>query len=957
MASVSFSEFTNFHAFNASFDASCSDSFTVAHVNIRSIRKYWNELKIIVDKVQDRIDALVLTEINTGVHHFSLFKLPGFQNYFYTRQNARGGGIAIYVKEFWTVEEVEMQFTSSESIALKVFNAIHSIYLITLYRPPSSNCTTFLEELKENLKTLTTESHLCMVGDVNIDTLKNSKPVVCDYLSLLSENGIHSTIQSSTREEVLNQKLVSSCLDHVNVRTSDASVQSSVISQKLADHYFVTCRYTFFSKHHKEIQSICQVEKLDINRFDRLIKAFDWSEFMSSVDTISLYPKFIEIIKRFQMMSKTVVRIKKRKPKLPWLTSEILDAIDHKEKLWKRSRRSPTNAALKLECKIYRNRVNALLRSAKRIYFANKISNARSNPRLTWSVVNELRGSTKKNVSLTLRKHFGFDMNLTVNALNSFFACSTLSSSTAVISTPAIPSVSESAFLPLLSEFELRSYIFGFKRFRSAGVDGITVNDLCRNYDTLKDVLLVIINSILESGNIPGELKQALVVPLFKGGSPDKVSSYRPISILSCISQILEKHLLLAMSGFLEKHNIISPHQYGFVAGRGTSCLLEKFSDFLHHSFENNMFTCALFIDVAKAFDTVNHDVLLSKLQRIGFRGPFYSLIKSFLSNRTQVVCVDNIRSALACLTSGVPQGSILSPLLFNIYVNDTSSVVTTCFIHQYADDTVLFSRHLDYQRAMEMLQVDAVNLMDWFSTNKLRVNTAKTKLICFRNPLKNVNLTFPLYLHTSNCTCTDCTPIQYVDSMKYLGVHFDCDLAWGTHMSHLCQRLRTVCCFMYNIKGILPLSIKKNIIHALAYSVLRYGITVFFNCSLQWHSRIDRILKGILKSVAYHTQYSSTDNLFESLQLPSFYSLFVQTVIRRHFWESEFKIPSNPCRELRCFVPYQIPSVRTRYGESLRKHYVPSLFNDFSHSLSSITSNKQLKRKLQNVFSDITRQ
>lgn len=154
---------------------------------------------------------------------------------------------------------------------------------------------------------------------------------------------------------------------------------------------------------------------------------------------------------------------------------------------------------------------------------------------------------------------------------------------------------------------------------------------------------------------------------------------------------------------------------------------------------------------------------------------------------------------------------------------------MTTSNLFQYADDTLIFSQHLIYQRAIEMLQADVTKIMDWFLANKLRVNASKTKLICFHNPLKNVSLTSPLFLHDSSCSCDNCRPVEYVDSVKYLGLNFDCDLSWNTHMSYICQRLRTVSCLLYHIKGFLPLSLKENITHALAYSILRYGITVFF--------------------------------------------------------------------------------------------------------------------------------
>uniref|UniRef100_A0A131Y4P1 Putative tick transposon n=1 Tax=Ixodes ricinus TaxID=34613 RepID=A0A131Y4P1_IXORI len=888
-----------------------------------------------------------------------MFGLSGFQNCFYTRRDTRGGGIGIFVKDSWSMTQLDVKFTHSESLAVKLSHSHQTICLLALYRPPSSNCINFLQELRGNLEELSNETTFCLVGDINIDTLKNSQSVVCDYLSLLAEHGISPTIQGATREEVLNDHVVSSCLDHINVRSSDVSVHSAVILQKLADHFFVTCQCVFSSEAVQEVERICRLEMLNLITFDRLIKNYDWNGFLSSVNSNNIYPMFINILNNFRNSSKKVVYVRKRKPSLPWLTPAILDAITLKEQLWKKSRRSPNNAVLKLECKIQRNRVNALLRSAKRSYFSKKIRDAGSDSRKTWCVINELRGHVRKNMTETLRDHFGTDMTSTAQAFNNFFKNSAaIPTSTGFpIWTPGTPAFFESAFLPSLTGLNLRSYLFGFRPSKSAGVDNITAGDLCRNYDSIKDVLLTIINDILETGNIPTELKQALVVPLYKGGVKDQVSSYRPISILSCISQILEKHLFAVMTGFLDKHSIISSTQYGFVAGRGTIDLLENFSDTLHYSFENNMYTCALFIDVAKAFDTVNHDILLYKLCRMGFRGPFYSLLANFLSNRTQVVSLGNSRSSQVCLTSGVPQGSILSPLLFNIYVNDLPTAVTSSTVLQYADDTVLFSRHLVYEHAIKILQADATALMDWFSANKLRVNTSKTKLVCFCNPLKVVNLSSSFFLHESNCLCTNCEPVQYVSSIKYLGIYFDCDLSWRTHMSYLCQRLRTVSCLMYSLKCFVPLSTRRNVVHALAYSLLRYGITVFFNCPLLWHTRIDRILRGLLKSVAYRTEYSSSDNLFASLELPSFYSLFLQTVVWKHFWGSEFKIISTPVRELRAAPRFHTPKARTRYGESMREYYVPNVFNSLPDSLLSLASNKSLKKSLRSLFSDVLRE
>lgn len=184
------------------------------------------------------------------------------------------------------------------------------------------------------------------------------------------------------------------------------------------------------------------------------------------------------------------------------------------------------------------------------------------------------------------------------------------------------------------------------------------------------------------------------------------------------------------------------------------------------------------FLDVAKAFDTVSHKLLLHKLYNYGFRGPFHTLLGNFFAGRSQQVSVGNFKSPRVGLKAGVPQGSILSPLLFNLYVNDIATRISTCKMFQYADDTLIISTHLDIHQAVQFLQHDVEQVMDWFSENLFSINASKTKLVFFKNPLKRVNLDTPVMLHGTKCVNCACPPLNCVDSVKYLGIHFDSDLS-----------------------------------------------------------------------------------------------------------------------------------------------------------------------------------
>lgn len=399
------------------------------------------------------------------------------------------------------------------------------------------------------------------------------------------------------------------------------------------------------------------------------------------------------------------------------------------------------------------------------------------------------------------------------------------------------------------------------------------------------------------------------------------------------------------MNSFIHKFSIMSDRQCGFVQGRGTIALLEEFADELCKSFEHNLFCCALFLDVSKAFDTVCHDILLRKLYLIGFRGPFQAVLKNYLADRSQMVVIGNTYSSTKLpLDAGVPQGSILSPLLFNLFVNDFVSIIPNGVVFQYADDIVLLTKHVKYKSAVEQLQQSVYKAMSWFSKNNLTVNHGKTKAMCFKNPLKLCEIDFPVFLHHHDCTSCQCSPVEYTNTIKYLGIHFDSDLSWQNHSAYVCSKLRSVACLLFNVRSLVPFPVKKMIVHALAYSVLRYGITVFGFCSRGWQDRIDNLLKNILKSVAYNRTLSLGKDIFSELSFHSFKSLFTSTVVLRHYWTDEFKLPHIAPRQLRKKTRFFVPRFSTKYGAARRRVYIPKIFNNLPDEFFSVKSRSELK-------------
>lgn len=199
-----------------------------------------------------------------------------------------------------------------------------------------------------------------------------------------------------------------------------------------------------------------------------------------------------------------------------------------------------------------------------------------------------------------------------------------------------------------------------------------------------------------------------------------------------------------------------------------------------------------------------------------------------------------NETSSVYYLRAGVPQGSVLSPLLFNIYVNDLISVISGCTCYQYADDTLLISRHVNFDSACSNLQTNASRVVDWYASNLLKVNPVKTQLICFRNPLKHGFIEKPFYLRGVDGVSGCGVPIRWVGSTKYMGIIFESDMSWNKQLAYICRVLRNVACLLYNIRVFVPFHVRKILVHALAYSVVRYGVTVFAHSAGLWHEKVN---------------------------------------------------------------------------------------------------------------------
>ena len=298
----------------------------------------------------------------------------------------------------------------------------------------------------------------------------------------------------------------------------------------------------------------------------------------------------------------------------------------------------------------------------------------------------------------------------------------------------------QSIYLYKITQKEILDQIKNLKESNSTGYDQISSKFIKLSKSILVPALEYIFNLVISEGEYPDSLKIAKVIPIFKSGDPNKTNNYRPISILCSINKILEKILHKRVSDYLEKFKLLYKYQYGFRKGHSTIQAITELADNIKLSMDDNRLTCGIFVDLSKAFDTVNHNILLAKLEHYGIRGNANKLFKSYLTNRKQFVQINEHQSSTQNISCGVPQGSVLGPLLFILFINDLSICCPTGAVRIFADDTSVYFSSSSLDELISMAQVIMEQLHKWFNANKLTLNASKSNFIIFRSPRMKIN-------------------------------------------------------------------------------------------------------------------------------------------------------------------------------------------------------------------------
>ena len=484
----------------------------------------------------------------------------------------------------------------------------------------------------------------------------------------------------------------------------------------------------------------------------------------------------------------------------------------------------------KLKFDKYRNHLTKLVRITKRNYYFLLFEKEKNNISNTWKVINKVLNRKGKsattaslkcpdNAVLSNPKHIA-------EYYNNFFVNIGPDLAGKLPQTRAHPlnyingDYSNSLFLSPISRSELLLCINNLPNNKSPGHDEYGSNIIKMIAPFIIDPLLKIFNLSIATGVVPNDFKLAKVIPIFKTGYTQLVTNYRPISILPCFSKLLERLVANRLNKYISKYNILSKSQYGFRANYSTQLALIDLVDKISSSLDKCNHTVGIFVDLSKAFDTIDHEILLSKLNRYGIRGTALEWFKHFLTDRKQFVFRDGIKSSVKSIICGVPQGSILGPILFLIYINDICNSSCVLSFLLFADDTNILFSHRSLREAEIVVNNELRLVSSWLICNRLSINLKKTSYMIFTNKPTHANVKIVF----------NGTPIDKVNYTRFLGVIIDNNLTWKYHCQKVQMSVARTLGILRKLKCILPSTILLNIYNTLILPHLQYGILAWGN-------------------------------------------------------------------------------------------------------------------------------
>ena len=446
----------------------------------------------------------------------------------------------------------------------------------------------------------------------------------------------------------------------------------------------------------------------------------------------------------------------------------------------------------------------------------------------------------------------------------------------------------------------------------------------------------------------PDIFKISCITPIYKSGVKSDPSNYRPIATLPIFSKILERIVYDQLIRFLDKNQILNQYQFGFRKNHSTEHAILEITDKLKKAIDNKEITCGLFLDFTKAFDTVNHQILLSKMHKYGIRGLSYDWFVSYLSNRAQYTKLGNVKSSLRQIKVGVPQGSTLGPLLFLLYVNDFPNISQNLNFRMFADDTNVFYSHTDPAVVERVMNEELENVLRYCKTNKLTVNFKKTHYMIIKSARKQIPM-------------IKIPQIDQKDYIKYLGVYIDQHLTWEYQIKFVHSKVSKNIGIINKLRHYLSLKTLRDIYYSLIYPYLAYGVLSWGNTYKSNLSKLCTAQNKCIRRIFFCDKYEHVLPFYNLLNILTFNNILLfkagilayQIINLSQLVPKIFKDILKLAKDQHCYnTRYAAknnlmrPAIKTNYGKFTYEFSITQIWEAIPISIKNLTSMALFKKK-----------
>ena len=807
------------------------NSLRIGHLNVYHLYNKVPDLWSFLNVSQPYYHFYGITEtwLNDSISDSSL-DIPNYKLVRRDPQITGETGIAVYVHASVsgiTHRRSEFEPANLECIWLefKPHSKAPSLFICCLYRHPAATLEWYdsFVNMLDKVFNYKHNADVLILGDFNIDMLK---PHTCwDTTATLF--GLTQLIQSPTRITPSSSTLI----DHIYTKNPSAISSTEVGDLGISDHYPISCTKAIkLPKLLKNKHTTITFRSFKNFNSDTFLYDLSCTPFygilLHSDPNLALdiwYSYFLAVLDKHA----PVRRKRVKQPTLPpWLTQTIIQTMAERDKM-KKSK----NFA---EFKYLRNKVKSLVRAAKKDYFKMLLENQKEVASV-WRAMNSFTQKKRRqatnvtNVASadTFNEYF---LSIAEQLLNH--------NDTSHISQPNLEllddfckqkNVDTDLFLiPLMTIDEVQKYISKLNTKKSSGIDGINNHILKLAAPFIVESLTHIFNLCIKCNVFPTNLKSAKVIPLPKVKDPKTPNDFRPISLLSVLSKILENHINKYLTEYLEKRNMFHPFQSGYRKYHSCNTALARLTNTWHTAVNQHHLSGEVFLDLSKAFDLINHDLLLRKLDLYLNHSKALSIFDSYLKLRKQQVLVDGSYSSPGLVKQGVPQGSVLGPVLFCIYINDLPLKLQPLDMemHMLADDTTLHSSNSDLLKVQQTLQYGLNHISNWCHENSMLINPSKTKSMVITTRQKHQLHNLALHFVVNNFR------IEQVDKHNLLGIIVDDKLQWQAHTENVCKTVSKTLFLLSKIQHLIDQDCRQLFYNAYIKPHIDYGSVVWDGCA-----------------------------------------------------------------------------------------------------------------------------